>query len=259
MKRGADMITKAKIEENLNSLGISLPVVFYEETDSTNTRAKEFAKAHPESRENMLFVANAQTRGRGRMGRSFVSNEGAGIYMSLLTYPSERGFDATRATAKAAVAICRAIDELYGTRTEIKWVNDVYLGGKKLAGILCEGEVGQSGEIGYLIIGMGINVYKNAISDEISTIATSIESETNITPERSVITAKIAKEVLGLNASDFEEYKKRSLVIGRMVRVIKASEQYDAKVLDLNDDYSLTLERGDKTERLFTGEVSLKI
>jgi BirA family biotin operon repressor/biotin-[acetyl-CoA-carboxylase] ligase len=252
-------MTKADIEKHLKALGVNIPVVFYEQTDSTNTRAKEYAKAHAENRTPMLFVADSQTAGRGRMGRSFVSNGGAGIYMSLLTYPDERGFDATSATARAAVSICRAIDELCGTKTEIKWVNDVYLGGKKLAGILCEGEVLQGGEIGYLIIGMGINVYKNAISDEISHIATSIESEANIVPDRDTLIAKIIEKAITSDASDFDEYKKRSLVIGTTVKVIKACEQYEARVIDLNDDFSLLLDCGGKIERLFTGEVSIKI
>ena len=179
--------------------------------------------------------------------------------MSLLIYPRELGFDATRATAKAAVSVCRAVDALSDVKTEIKWVNDVYLGGKKLSGILCEGEIDQSGKIAYLVAGMGINVYKNAISEEISDIATSIEHEAKSIPDRSLLTAKVVKEFLFFDGKLYEEYKSRSIVIGKSVRVIKPTEQYEATVLDLNDDFSLSLERGGKTERLFTGEVSLKI
>ena len=253
------MLTKVKIEENLKALGVSLPVVFFDETDSTNTRAKEYAKANSDNNTPVLFVANSQTAGRGRMGRSFVSNENAGIYMSLLAYPDERGFNSTSVTAKAAVAICRAVDDLCGVETEIKWVNDVYLGGKKLAGVLCEGEVLQNGKIGYSIIGMGINVYKNAISDEISHIATSIQSESKVVPNRSLLAAKIIEKILKSNASDFEEYKKRSMVIGKTIRVIKHDIQYEATVKDLNSDYSLEIEHDGITEKLFTGEVSIKI
>ena len=254
------MLTEAKIKEEFKSLGITPPkTIFYGETDSTNTRAKEYAKSHPENNEPILFVADSQTAGRGRMGRSFVSNEGAGIYMSLLLYPDEHGFDATRATAKAAVALSRAVDSLAKVKSEIKWVNDVYLGNKKLAGILCEGEVLQNGKIGYLIIGMGINVYKNALSDEISAIATSLEHESDIIPSRSELTARIAYEMLNFHGEFFEEYKTRSMLIGRKVRVIKATEEYDAMVIGLNDDFSLQLERDGNPERLFTGEVSIKI
>ena len=252
------MLSEKKIKEELKRLGVDIPVVFYDTTDSTNTRAKEYARTK-DSRTPTLFIANAQSGGRGRMGRSFVSREGAGIYMSLLLYPDERGFDATRATAKAAVALSRAIDALAEVRSDIKWINDIYLGGKKLAGILCEGEVLQSGEIGYLVVGMGINVYKNAISGEISDIATSIESEAKRIPDRSELAAGIVKEMLEPRPSFFDEYKSRSMVIGRTVRVVKPDIQFDATVLDLNEDFSLTIEHNGKRERLFTGEVSLKI
>lgn len=253
------MLTRENIEKSLRELGISIPLVFYELTDSTNQRAKEFAKSRPESeRTPVLFVASKQSAGRGRLGRSFVSR-GGGIYMSLLIYPDERGFDATRATAKAAVSLCRAIDALTGVKPEIKWVNDLYLGGKKLAGILCEGELLQSGEIGYLVIGMGINVYKNAVSEEISDIATSIEGNSDEAPNSSLLTARTVKEMLNFDDSLFEEYKARSMVIGRTVRVVKPDFQFDATVLDLNEDFSLTIEHDGKIEHLFTGEVSLKI
>ncbi len=254
------MLTKAKTEENLKMLGVDIPVVFYDLTDSTNTRAKEFAKSRDDGeRSPVLFVANGQTAGRGRMGRCFVSNEGSGIYMSLLLYPEGKGYDTTRATAEAAVALARAVESLSGAHPKIKWVNDLYLGNKKLAGILCEGELLQSGEIGYLVVGMGINIYKNSISEEISTIATSIEAETNSAPDRSDLTAMIAKELLNTNGDVYSEYKSRSLVIGRSVTVIGANESYTAKAIDIGEDYSLIVERDGKTERLFTGEVSLKI
>ena len=252
------MLSKAKIEENLKALGISLPVVFFDETDSTNTRAKEYAKANPDKRTPVLFVANSQTAGRGRMGRSFVSS-GGGIYMSLLTYPDSVGYDTTRATAEAAVAIACAIEGLCEVKPQIKWVNDVYLGGKKLAGILCEGELDQEGNFAYLIIGMGINVYKNAISDEISDIATSLESEVNHTPCPSGLCANIVERTLSPKGDLLSEYRARSLVIGKEVTVIKSNGSYTATALGIGDDYSLTVEHNGKTERLFTGEVSLKI
>ena len=253
------MLNKKTIEKHLQDLKLNIPVVFFDVTDSTNTRAKEFAKSRGNERTPVLFVANAQTAGRGRMGRSFVSNENAGIYMSLLIYPDERGFDATRATAMAAVAISRAVDITSNTHAEIKWVNDVYLEGKKLAGILCEGEVLQNGEIGYMIVGMGINVYKNAISEEISAIATSIESEAGDAPDRSLLCALAVREMLDFKGNLYEEYKSRSFIINKTVRVIRVTEEYEAKVLDINDDFSLTIERDGKTEQLFTGEISIKI
>ena len=252
-------MTKKKIEKALADIGEKpFKIVFYDTTDSTNTRAKEYAKQSTE-RENLIFVANHQTNGRGRLGRSFVSNEGAGIYLSILTYPDESGADATAVTARAAVALARAIDSLAGTKTQIKWVNDIVLGGKKLAGILTESEMLENGKIGYLVVGMGINVYKNAISEEISDIATSIESEVGSAPDRSRLVAKIISEFFRESNDYLDEYRARSLVIGKKVTVIKPTEQYEATVVGINDDFSLQIQRDGKEERLFTGEISIRI
>ena len=252
------MLNREKIVEELIKIGINPPkIVFYEKTDSTNTRAKEYAEA-TDIRETVVFIANSQTAGRGRRGRSFVSNEGAGIYISILTYPTEDGFDATKTTAEAAVSLCRAVESLCPCEVKIKWVNDLFLGGKKLAGILTEGKVLSDGKIAYSVVGMGINVYKNAISDEISTIATSIESELNYAPDRSCLAAVIIKEFL--NRGDcHNEYKARSVVIGRDVTVVKLNESYPARVIDINPDYSLLINRDGEEERLFTGEISLRL
>ena len=252
------MLKYEKIIEELNKIGIRPPkIIYYDETDSTNTRAKEYAESEA-GRESVVFIANSQTAGRGRRGRSFVSNKDAGIYLSILTYPTERGFDVTKITAEASVALCRAIEALTDCEIKIKWVNDLYLGGKKIAGILTEGKIENDGKIAYSVVGMGINVYKKAISDEMSGIATSLESELNDAPDRSKLVAMIIKEFFSTDDC-YEEYKSRSVVIGQNVTVIKPTESYTAKVLDINPDYSLELDVDGKAEKLFTGEVSVKL
>lgn len=254
------MLSKAKIEQELNNLGITPPkIIFYNETDSTNTKAKEYAKENPNSNSPVVFIANSQTKGRGRRGRSFVSKKGAGIYISILTYPKEQGADVTAQTARAAVILSRAIEALCDCDIKIKWVNDLYLKGKKLAGILTEGEMGKNGKIAYQVVGMGINVYKNAISDDISTIATSLEGELICAPNRSKLAARIIKEFLTEDKDYYDEYKARSFIIGKNVTVLKLSESYDAKVIDINNDFSLKIETPRGEENLFTGEVSLKV
>ncbi len=255
------MLSIEKINEELNNLGVVPPkIVFYESTDSTNTRAKEYVREkYSAEKSPVVFIANGQTGGRGRRGRSFVSEAGAGIYISILTYPDERGADATAATARAAVSLARAVESVCECDIKIKWVNDLYLGGKKLAGILTEGEMGEDGKIAYQVVGMGINVYKNAIPDEISAIATSLEGETNSPPDRSNLAARIIKEFLSEGDDCYSEYKSRSFIIGKKVTVMKPAESYEARVIDINPDFSLTVDRNGKSERLFTGEISLKI
>lgn len=252
------MLKKESIIKELQALGVSAPKIFiYESTDSTNTRARDFAKENPG--EPAIFIADCQTAGRGRRGRSFVSRAGAGIYMSILTYPDERGADATSVTAKVAVSLARAIESLCLCEIKIKWVNDLYLGGKKLAGILTEGEMTEDGKIAYQVIGMGVNVYRSAISDEISSIATSLEAESGQLTDRSRLAARIIKEFLFNSDDCYAEYKSRSFIIGKNVMVIKPTESYEATVIDINPDYSLLVEHNDIQERLFTGEISLKI
>lgn len=254
------MLSKEKIIEELKNLGTMPPeIIFYESIDSTNTRAKEWAKQNPDNHSPIVFIANEQTAGRGRRGRSFVSEGGAGIYISILTYPEESGADATATTARAAVTLAKATESLSDCDIKIKWVNDLYLGGKKLAGILTEGEMDKDGKIAYQVVGMGINVYKKAISDEISDIATSIEGETGIGIDRSKLAAAIIKYHLNYKGDFYTEYKSRSFIIGKRVTVMKLSESYEAKVVDIDSDFSLIIERDGKQERLFTGEISIKI
>lgn len=254
------MLSKEKIEDELQKIGINPPkIVFYEETDSTNTRAKEYAKKNPDSREPVVFIANGQTAGRGRRGRSFVSESGAGIYMSILTYPDTDAADATMVTARTAVSLAEAIESLCNCDVKLKWVNDLYLGGKKLAGILTEGELTGKGKIAYQVVGMGINVYKNAISDEISDIATSIEGETNTKIDRSRLVAVIIKNMLCQKGDFYTKYRGRSFIIGKKVTVMKLSESYEARVIDIDSDFSLIIDRDGREERLFTGEISIKM
>ena len=163
----------------------------------------------------------------------------------------------TRSGASQRTA--RAIESLCKCKIQIKWVNDLYLGGKKLAGILTEGEINSEGKMPYQVVGMGINVYKNAISDEISGIATSLENEINDVPDRAGLAAKIIAEFLNPGGDYYSEYKSRLFVIGRDITVIKLSESYKARVTGLNPDFSLLIDRDGKEENLFTGEISIKL
>ena len=261
-----DMLDTKKIAAFLSKKGTNVPkITYYPLTDSTNERAKVYATEHPSDTDAHVFIAEEQSAGRGRRGRSFVSKRGSGIFITVLIHPKEKGADATRVTAKAAVALALAVERVCGVRTDIKWVNDIFLGGKKLAGILVEGSMATDGNLPYIIVGMGTNVYKNAISEEISHIATSIESEAGKRIDRNVLAAEIIHELLRVTEElseeeAFFEYRSRSFVIGQEVTVMKLSGNYPARVLDLNPDYSLLIEKENgETESLFTGEVSLKI
>ena len=141
---------EAAVREGLGTEWQGVDVRVFREVDSTNLRLKEAARAGMASAP-CLLIADSQTAGRGRLGRTFVSPPGAGLYMSLLCAPPA-GTGSGGVTILAAVAVCRAIEELTGLSPKIKWVNDLFLGGKKVCGILAEGlEAG-------VILGIGVNL-----------------------------------------------------------------------------------------------------
>ena len=124
---------------------------------STNDQARNFALSG--SDKNAIFIAKEQSSGRGRRGRSFISREG-GLYISYRLHPRLAVRDAVMLTVFSAVALCEVIEEMTERTPAIKWVNDVFLGGKKLAGILAEGGLSSDGELfEYAVVGIGVNLH----------------------------------------------------------------------------------------------------
>ncbi|MBQ8584403.1 MAG: biotin--[Clostridia bacterium] len=241
-------------------------LIRYTLTDSTNTRAKEYARKHVGERECVIFIADGQTAGRGRLGRSFVSECGEGIFLSVLFYPDLPPEKVTDAVAYSAVILRRAISRVAGVLPSVKWVNDLYLGGKKLAGILCECVFLENEKSPAIIAGMGINVYKNAVNNEISDIATSIEAETNLRISREKLTEEIIEEFLknlsSIGSQEIlSEYRESSFIIGKKVTVRPiAGEPYEARAVEILDDYSLLVEpQGGGRLALNSGEISVKL
>ena len=155
---------------------ISMKVEIFDEIDSTNNYLKKLAK--DKFQNNILVIANYQTNGRGRLGRTFISDKSNGIYMSLLVRPNISINDAKKITCLTAVSINNAINELTGLNSKIKWVNDIYINNKKVCGILTEAQTSiEEGIIDYVVIGIGINVYKREFDESIKNIATSLEDE----------------------------------------------------------------------------------
>ena len=233
-------------------------IVFYDVTDSTNQRAREWAR---EGRGEAIFIARSQSAGRGRLGRSFLSDEG-GIYLSMLVYPEKRLNTPAKITAEAAVRLSHAVERLTGVSPEIKWVNDLYKNGKKIAGILTEGEFDESGNLRYYILGLGINVYK---IDDFSTkmpVATTLEELTNLEININDLCAEIIVE-LRRPSSPLEllsEYRERCIVPGREVTVIRGNDEYSARAVSITDDYGLMVIRPNgQREVLSSGEISLRL
>lgn len=244
-------------------------IFYYTETDSTNERARCFSKS-PECDLEVeldgidaeLFIADAQTAGRGRLGRRFVSNPGAGLYMSLRFEFTGDMCDSVGITPQAAVALCQALESTCGAMAQIKWVNDVYMNGRKLAGILTESTVLPSGKR-IFICGIGINLLPSDMPSEVAEIATDLKS-CGFSPDRFTLAATVCEGLLEgisdlFNPSRLAEYKDRSFLIGRQVKVIGDGE-YTATVSDITDRYELIVELDDGSKKsLSTGEVSIKL
>ena len=121
-------------------------------SDASGSRASDARKLN-----RSLIVAETQTAGRGRLGRSFFSSTGTGLYFSMI-FSNHKMRSPSLYTALAAVAVCRSLESVYGVEPMIKWVNDIFLNGKKVSGILCEGIVNASGVIEYVVVGIGVNI-----------------------------------------------------------------------------------------------------
>ncbi len=255
------MLDVSKARTLLAEHGVNAELIYYDVTDSTNARARELARQRTVGIP-CVIVADAQTAGRGRRGRSFYSEAGSGLYVSFLLYPDARGEEATTVTARAAVALRRALASVSGLRADIKWVNDLYAGGKKLAGILAECEMDSAGKIAALVIGMGINVYKTDYPEEISDIATSVEAQINKRICREELLSALCREMLlAVEDSDevYSEYVSASLLRSRRVTVFGTGTPYEAVVEGITRDYALLVRTDDgEQRRLFSGEVSVR-
>lgn len=243
--------------DNLRQRGIDL--IYFDEIDSTNAEARRMAEQGKNT--PALIVADRQSAGRGRMGRSFFSPVGTGIYMSLLIeVKSDELPAAVSLTSAAAVAVIRATDKYTGKKTLIKWVNDILLDGKKVCGILAESFTAHGKS--YVCIGIGINTSTKDFPDDISNIAGSVNTSDRASICESVCCElyDLYLEILASDKSYIEEYRSRSAVIGREITYIQNGKSTNAIALDIDGDGALTVKHSDGTEaRLFSGEISLRI
>jgi len=260
---GRDRLDAAEIRRFLTTEALGREIEIHQLVDSTNNRAKQLAAAG--APHGLLVAAEAQSGGRGRMGRSFFSPQKDGIYLSFLLRPACSPEQAAMLTSLIAAAAARAVENLTGADVRIKWVNDLYLGGKKICGILCEaGLAADTGAVDYVAAGIGINVNRMAFPPELRDVATSIGNECGAAPDRNRLAAEIANQIEALypqlETGEFlAECRRRSNVIGREVLVAEGGKRYPARALEIDDRGRLVVETGDHEKiRLDGGEVSLK-
>lgn len=224
-------------------------IIHLDETDSTNNYLRAIAKGA----ERICVIADRQTAGRGRLGRTFESPMG-GLYMSFTCRSADVMGDAL--TAKAAVAAARAIERVTGLHIKIKWVNDLYAGDKKLCGILSEG-VWKGTELDCIIIGIGVNLW-GGLPDKLCGIATTVEEQNGTVPKREELARAILEEFDGLG-NFYDEYKERQLLLGCPVTVHRGEDTFTAEAVDINRDCAMILRLNDGCETaLSSGEISVR-
>ena len=227
---------------------------------STNKLVKECAS---ERDEGYVIIADRQTEGRGRLGRSFFSPSGSGVYFSLLLKPETGISDALSVTTSAAVAMCSALKDTFGVEPGIKWVNDIYIDGKKVCGILAESAVDrESGRPEYIVLGIGVNVYEpeGGFPDDISALAGAV-SRVKKADGRNALLASFFDSFYELKGKDSAPlYKKYNMTPGKKIKVIKGNCIRDADALDIDKLCRLVVKYDDsgETEALSSGEISIK-
>lgn len=248
------------LDETLRDISIQVE----QQVTSTNTLVKEAATRG--KAEGYILVANEQTDGRGRYGRSFYSPQSTGIYFSILLRPNMGVDDAATITTIAAVSVAEAIQKVTGKEVQIKWVNDLFFQGSKVCGILTEGALNmESKGMDYVVVGIGLNVKlpKDGFPEELLQIAKSIETQGQ-EETRNRLLAECLNYFFHyyqqLPKKDYvDNYRKRSLVLGKEILVMSTVDGILAKAIDVDEHCHLLVEYENKErEWLSSGEVSIK-
>ncbi len=252
-----DAITESEIKRALKTEFIGRNMFIYDETDTTNERAK----ANSSAPDGSVFIAEAQTAGKGTRGRGWVSPRGEGIWHSILLKPDIPPPEAAQITLVAGLAVSKAV----GLGSMIKWPNDIVIGGRKVCGILTEMS-SEKNMINHIVCGIGVNVNTPSFPDEIARRATSMYIESSQRFNRNEILAKILNEFEycymkfldnGLCAV-LGEYKERCVTVGRDVCVISKKETVTGKAVDVDGAGALVVETADGVLRVSSGEVSVR-
>ncbi len=265
LEAAGDVLSAEGIRRTLRHTELELRV--YRRISSTNTVLKGLAAEGAEA--GLVLLAQEQSAGRGRMGRSFYSPADSGLYLSLLLRPTLPAQEATRLTACAAVAVAEAIEALSGRQTQIKWVNDVFMDGRKICGILTEAGLDcESGMMHYVVIGIGVNLRVPAgdFPEELRGIAGAAFTGEALPELRCRLAAEILDRLMDYAADPgaaavLEGYRRRSLVLGREISILTPGQEPVPAVAEaVEEDYALRVRLADgSVRRLSSGEVSVRL
>jgi len=242
-------------------------IFIYDKLESTNITAREMITAG-DGEHGSVVIADFQTAGKGRCGKSFYSPAGHGIYISFILDPLQLGFNTpTLITAFAAVAVCEAIEEVTGKTPQIKWVNDIFLDRRKVCGILTESVICPEEAIPKsIVLGIGINFSTpaSAFPKELQNIAGSLFGEEKPVVTRNNLAVTLINRILFSKYHNNEDkmlkqYRKRMFLLGKIVFVEEPDGKYEATAVDIDDIGRLIVEK-DNGELLMlsSGEVSIR-
>lgn len=233
--------------------------------DSTNSEARR--RAAEGAPEGTVIVAEEQTDGKGRPGKTFFSPASSGLYLSIVLHPTLAADRGQFLTCAAAVAGAQAIEQVTGKEALIKWVNDIYCDERKVAGILTEGMVDmESGRFEHAVLGIGVNVKPPAdgFPRDIADVAGAVLDD-RTGAVRCELAAAILTRFWNLyrhvaDASFYDEYRRRCFLLGQPLVVRQGPSRVRARAVDLTTDFKLVVELPDKTRReLPYGEVSTRL
>ena len=236
-------------------------IIWYEVTDSTNNQAKILVQQG--APHGTVLIADQQTCGRGRLGRSFQSPSGMGVYMSVILRLQVPADQLMHLTCAAAVAACNALEKAAGFRPGIKWTNDLVYGGRKLAGILTELVIEK--EETAVIVGIGINCTQKTadFSPDIRDFAGSLEMVRGKAIDRAKVAAALIQAFSEMNILDkqniLDTYRRDCITVGKQISLVKAEEVRHGYALGIDDNGALIVEFSDgHRETVNAGEVSIR-
>ena len=250
-----DPLQMEKIQDSLPSF---YKIKVFDSLNSTN----EWLASHPSEEEGTVILADGQTGGKGRNGRSFYSPRGSGIYLSLLLKPAGDIQSILHYTALCAVSICEAIEEVYGLCPSIKWLNDIHYHEKKLGGILCEGKL-QGNQFESLILGMGINVHSFILPDDIVSTAASIEDFIPAKKPRNELITRFLQHFYSYYHDQrpfIQPYKDRLAYVNRKIWICSSHKKELATLLGVDESFRLIVQKEDGAiDVLSSGEISIRL
>ncbi len=262
LRQTSDQLLPDEIRDNLQTAAFGRQAIHYlPETDSTNTAAKELAATG--APEGTIVLAETQTGGRGRKGRHWFSPPQEGIYLSMILRPDISPFEVPRITILSAVALAESLGRVTSLSPTIKWPNDVFVGGKKIAGILTETST-EMDITNHVVVGLGLNVNTRVFPRDLAPIATSLFLETGRTFSRVVLLRHFLQEFETSYQSTrskgfgsvIDRWRSLTNTIGRRVAVTLNHQSYSGTASDIDADGALVItdDQG-RIRRILSGDV----